>query len=66
MARTTSTPEEVLNLAMSKERAAFRAYDRMLRVANIDLIRDLLQDLKNEEYKHIQMIEARLMRIRLG
>ncbi len=60
------TPEEILNRALAKEQASFRYYDRMLKSTKIDLIRDLLQDLKNEEYKHIKMIESRIRRMNLG
>jgi rubrerythrin len=61
----TPTVDEILNRALDKEKAAFRYYDRLLGSANIDLIRDLLQELKNEEYKHIKMIEDMLDHLNL-
>ena len=60
------TTEEILNTALAKEKAAFSYYDRMLRSTNIDLIRDLLQELKNEEYKHIKMVETKIRQLNLG
>ncbi len=61
----TITPGEILNKALAKEKAAFDYYDKMLKSSNIELIRDLLQDLKNEEYKHMKMIETRIARMNL-
>ncbi len=60
------TPEEILNRALAKEKAAFNYYDRMLRSTNIDLIQGLLQELKNEEYKHIKMIESKIRQLSVG
>ncbi|NIS68709.1 MAG: hypothetical protein GTO12_07060 [Proteobacteria bacterium] len=60
------TPEEILSTALKKEKAAFSYYDRMLKSTNIELIRDLLQELKNEEYKHIKMVENKIRRLNLG
>jgi len=60
------TPEEILNTALAKEQAAFDYYDQMLKSTNIEVIQDLLQELKNEEYKHMKMIEAKLRRLNLG
>lgn len=63
---TSLTPEEILRQALAKERTAFSYYDRMLKATSIEVIKDLLQDLKNEEYKHIKMIESRLARLTVG
>ena len=64
--KTGLTSEQILNTALAKERAAFNYYDRMLKSTGIELIQDLLQDLKNEEYKHIKMIETMIRRLNLG
>jgi rubrerythrin len=61
----TLTLEEILKRALAKEKAAFTFYDRLLKSTNIELIQDLLQDLKNEEYKHIKMIESKIRRLNL-
>lgn len=60
------TSEQILKTALAKEKAAFSYYDRMLKSTNIELIQDLLQELKNEEYKHIKMIESKMRRLSLG
>ncbi|NIQ39292.1 MAG: hypothetical protein GTN81_11960 [Proteobacteria bacterium] len=60
------TPEEILNTALAKERAAFSYYDRMLKASNIEVIQDLLQELKNEEYKHIKLVENKIRLLNLG
>ena len=66
VSEASPTPEEILNTALAKEKAAFGYYDQMLKVTNIEVIQDLLQELKNEEYKHIKMIEAKIRRLNLG
>jgi rubrerythrin len=63
---TGLTAEQILNTALAKEKAAFDYYDRMLKSTNIELIEDLLQELKNEEYKHIKMIERLIRRLTLA
>jgi rubrerythrin len=63
---TSFTPEEILNTALAKEKAAFNHYDRMLKSTNIELIRDLLQELNNEEYEHIKLVENKIRRLNLG
>ncbi len=63
---TTLTPEEVLNIALAKEKASFKYYERLLNRTNMEWVADLLQELKNQEYKHIRLIERKLERLRLG
>ncbi len=63
---TSLTLEEILNTALAKEKAAFNYYDSVLKATNIELIRDLLQELKNEEYKHIKLVENKIRRLNLG
>ncbi len=63
---TALTPEEVLNIALAKERASFRYYERLLNQTTTEWVADLLQDLKNQEYKHIRTIERRLEQLRRG
>jgi rubrerythrin len=53
-------------LALAKEKAAFSYYDRMLKATNIEVIQDLLQELKNEEYKHVKMVENKIRLLNLG
>lgn len=60
------TPKEILDTALAKEKAAFSYYDRMLKATNIEVIQDLLQELKNEEYKHIKMVENKIRLLNLG
>ena len=52
--------------ALSKEQASFRFYDRMLNLESVELIQDLLQELKNEEYRHVKRIEKQLAKLRAG
>ena len=63
---TPLTPGEILECSLAKEKAAFSYYDNLLKSTSVGLIQDLLQELKNEEYKHIKMIESRIRRLNLG
>jgi rubrerythrin len=49
------TVEEILKRSLAREKASFSFYDRLLKSTTVDLIQDLLQELKNEEYKHIKI-----------
>ena len=60
------TVEEILKRSLAREKASFSFYDRLLKSTTVDLIQDLLQELKNEEYRHIKMIEQRTRRLGTG
>ncbi len=60
------TPADILQSALSKEKEAFTFYAEGERQAKIAMVRDLLTTLKNEEQRHIRLIEEMLARLRLG
>jgi rubrerythrin len=56
------TPEEILQIALRKERASFEFYSNLLdRSGSVEVVRNLLEQLKTEEHKHIHMIEKKLI-----
>jgi len=60
------TPADILQAALAKEKQAFAFYEENERHARIEMVRELLTTLKDEEQRHIRLIEAMLARIRLG
>jgi rubrerythrin len=60
------TLNQILEVALGKEEEAHRFYDQLLRECRADTVRELLEHLKNEEYKHIRMIEEMITRLNLG
>jgi rubrerythrin len=60
------TLNQILEVALGKEEEAHRFYDQLLGECRADAVRELLERLKNEEYKHIRMIEEMITRLNLG
>ena len=63
-----ATPEDILEAALIKENSAYEFYSTMLKESTHEhgVVSELLTQLKNEEYKHIQWIEHKLEELRLG
>ena len=64
--RRLSTPDEILNAALVKERQSREFYAGLAEQCRIDLVKELLEKLKDEENKHVRMIEDMLADLRLG
>lgn len=64
--RSLSTPDEILNAALAKERQSREFYAGLAEQCQIDTVRRLLEKLKDEESKHVRMIEDMLKDLRLG
>lgn len=60
------TPGGVLRAALEKEKAAYAFYDQAAQSTNIALVRDLLLKLKDEEARHMRLIEKQLTTLSLG
>jgi rubrerythrin len=61
-----STPDEILNVALAKERQSRQLYAGLAEQCRIEMVRELLEKLKDEENKHVKMIEEMLADLRLG
>ena len=61
-----STPGDILRAALAKEKAAYRFYERIETQCRIDYVQELLCRLKDEEGKHIKLIDAMLADMNLG
>ncbi len=64
--RSLSTPDEILNAALTKERQSREFYAGLAEQCRIDMVRKLLEKLKDEENKHVRMVENMLKDLRLG
>jgi len=64
--RRLNTPDEILNAALAKERQSREFYARLADQCRIDMVRKLLEKLKDEESKHVKMVEDMLADLRLG
>jgi rubrerythrin len=64
--RRLNTPDEVLNAALAKERQSRQFYAGLAERCQIDTVKQLIEKLKDEENKHVKMIEEMLSNLRLG
>jgi rubrerythrin len=60
------TAYETLQSALKRERQAYEFYSRLAGDCRIEGLRELLEKLRDEENKHIKMIEKMLSQMRLG
>jgi len=61
-----STPVAILEAALEKEKAAYRFYNQLLNNTNVGILREIIEHLLEEEYKHIQLIEKKMAALRNG
>jgi len=64
--RRLSTPDEILNAALAKERQARTFYSELAERCQIEMVKELLEKLKDEENKHVKMVEDMMAALRLG
>ena len=64
--RRLSTPDEILNAALAKEHRALQFYSELAEQCEIEMVRQLIEKLKDEENKHVKMIEEMIAYLRLG
>ena len=60
------TPDQILQKALVKETQARDFYERLASACRVDFVRELLEKLQNEEYKHMSMIQAMIGRLESG
>ena len=61
-----TTPDQILRTALKKETEASDFYAELLADCSVDLVKDLLQKLHEEESKHVQMIQNMLKKLYSG
>lgn len=62
--RPPGTPIEILTAALRKEREAYSFYNQLINSSTVTMVQELLEQLRNEEHKHVLMIEEKISRLR--
>jgi rubrerythrin len=60
------TSDQILQLALAKEMEARDFYDEQAAHCRVDFVRKLLEKLKNEESKHIRLVQGLIMKLNVG
>lgn len=61
-----NTPDQILRLALEKERQAHDFYEQLGMSCSVDFVQELLLTLQNEESKHMRLIQDMLGRLEAG
>ncbi len=62
--RTAGTPIDILTAALTKEREAYTFYNQLIGGSTVTVIQELLEQLRDEEHKHILLIEGKIARLK--
>ena len=60
------TPDQILRVALAKEKEARDFYDEQAAHCRVDFVRKLLERLKNEESKHIRLVQGMMTKLEAG
>jgi rubrerythrin len=61
-----STPDQILRKALEKEKQARDLYEDLAADCSVDFVRELLEKLRNEEAKHVRMVQDMIGRLAAG
>ncbi|MEI6149254.1 MAG: ferritin family protein [bacterium] len=61
-----SSPMEILQAALKKEEAARRFYDELANNTHVEAVRGLVAVLRDEEHRHVKLIQDKIVELRLG
>ena len=62
--RPMGTPIDILTAALKKEREAYTFYNQLISSSAVAVVQELLEQLRDEEHKHVRMIEEKISRLR--
>jgi rubrerythrin len=62
--RPPGTPIDILTAALKKEREAYAFYNQLIGSSTVEAVQELLEGLRDEEHKHILLIEGIIARLR--
>ena len=60
------TSDQILQLALAKEKEARDFYDEQAAHCRVGFVRNLLEKLKNEESKHIRLVQGLITKLNVG
>jgi len=61
-----TTPDQILKKALEKEKQACDFYGELALGCTVEFVRDLLEKLRDEESKHVHMIQNMISRLESG
>jgi rubrerythrin len=61
-----TTPDQILRKALEKEKQAYEFYAGLAAACSVDFVRELLEKLRNEEARHVRMIQDMTGRLESG
>ena len=64
--RVGATLMDILETALKREEASYHFYDRILQETTADLFSETIEQLREEEYRHIRIIEKMIEELRSG
>jgi rubrerythrin len=62
--RPPGTPIDILTAALKKEREAYAFYNQLIGSSTVAVVQELLEKLRDEEHKHILLIEGKIARLK--
>jgi rubrerythrin len=60
---TLQTPIEILQAALKKEKDAYHFYDALFNSTTVFFLQELLEQLRDEEHKHVVLIEKKIAKL---
>ena len=60
------TSDQILQVALAKEKEARDFYDEQAAHCRVDFVRKLLEKLKDEESKHIRLVQGMITKLSVG
>jgi rubrerythrin len=60
------TPNQILQVALAKEKESRDFYDEQAAHCSVDFVSKLLNKLKDEESKHIRLVQDMITKLSLG
>ena len=61
-----TTSDQILQVALAKEKEARDFYDEQAANCRVDFVRKLLERLKDEESKHIRLVQGMIAKLSIG
>ena len=58
--------EKILSVALKKEQDSYRFYDDLLQDTKVSILHDIIEELRDEELRHINMIKKKITEMSLG
>ena len=54
------TVSEILEMALKREKASYQFYDKIIKNISVNTLVETIEQLREEEYKHIKIIEKKI------